>query len=357
MMIGRLNRKARPVLREKNDDRLTEEAPLWRMFCPDFEGNADIVTCGAGEEGWNRTILCNFRMPDEAALNAVLPGGKCIDILAPWETLLQWVTLHEAVSVPSLVPEVAGILRTCLRKYEDYVVVSDTLEGLGVPGGSAGAGGATTGTKPVDVKKRKGDAHVAGGEEVPAGGATTGTKPVDVKKRKGDAHVAGGEEVPELRKTRTIAVPKPNPAVSTGPMKEPVSLFATPPSSPKVVDVEVQKKGGEDPSIEVVSSGDTPPSVHAEQASKETTGGTIFDTLDSSNNLIDPQDDGGQGLGSRSPLFLKRHPVLPPRARGLKINPPFSLGRVNWSSITALMRQSEVLTTTVPLGMFCRGIM
>ncbi|KAJ0717225.1 hypothetical protein HanPI659440_Chr13g0521201 [Helianthus annuus] len=130
MMIGRLNRKARPVLREKNDDGLTEEAPLWRMFCPDFEGKVDIVTCGAGEEGWNRTIICSFRMPDEAALNAVLPGGK---------------------------------------------------------GGSAGAGGATTRTKPVDVKKRK-----------------------------GDAHVAGGEEVPELRKTRMTAVPKPNPAVSTG---------------------------------------------------------------------------------------------------------------------------------------------
>ncbi|KAF5775594.1 hypothetical protein HanXRQr2_Chr13g0613831 [Helianthus annuus] len=76
MMIGRLNRKARPVLWEKNDDGLTEEAPLWRMFCPDFEGKADIVTCGAGEEGWNCTIICNFRMPDEAALNAVLQGGK-----------------------------------------------------------------------------------------------------------------------------------------------------------------------------------------------------------------------------------------------------------------------------------------
>ncbi|KAF5782812.1 hypothetical protein HanRHA438_Chr11g0513241 [Helianthus annuus] len=64
MIIGRLERKARPVLWEKNDDGLTEEAPLWRMFCPDFEGKIDIVRCNAGEEGWNRTNIGNFRMPD-----------------------------------------------------------------------------------------------------------------------------------------------------------------------------------------------------------------------------------------------------------------------------------------------------
>ncbi|KAJ0499573.1 hypothetical protein HanPSC8_Chr13g0590951 [Helianthus annuus] len=235
MMIGRLNRKARPVLREKNDDGLTEEAPLWRMFCPDFEGKADTVTCGAGHLG---------------ALGDLAATG------VPKETVLKF-----------------GDKRQRKKK----IARGSFCSVFGVGGGSAGAGGATTGTKPVDVKKQK-----------------------------GDAHVAGGEEVPELRKTWTTAVPKPNPAVSTGPMKEPVSLFATPPSSPKVVDVEVQKKGGEDPSIEVVSSGDTPPSVHAEQASKETTGGTIFDTLDSFNNLIDPQDDGGQGVGKpKSPIFEK----------------------------------------------------
>ncbi|KAJ0703748.1 hypothetical protein HanPI659440_Chr14g0554721 [Helianthus annuus] len=76
MMIGRLDRKARPMLREKNDDGLAVEAPLWRMFCPDFEGKIDIVRCDVGEEGWNRTIISNFWMPDEAALKAVLPGAK-----------------------------------------------------------------------------------------------------------------------------------------------------------------------------------------------------------------------------------------------------------------------------------------
>ncbi|KAJ0570225.1 hypothetical protein HanHA300_Chr05g0175641 [Helianthus annuus] len=197
-------------------------------------------------------------MPDEAALNAVLPGGKghlgaLGDPAAtgvPKETMLKFgdkrqrkKKTHEPISVPSLVPEVACILRTRLRKSEDYVVVSDTLEGLGVPGGSAAGGGSTVGTKPVDVKKRKGDAPVAGGEK---------------------AH--------RLRKTRPTAVLKPKPAVSTAPSEEPVSLFATPPSSPKVVDVEVQKKGGEDPSIEVGDG--KPKSPVLEKTSDSTAAGT-----------------------------------------------------------------------------------
>ncbi|KAJ0808638.1 hypothetical protein HanPI659440_Chr01g0005621 [Helianthus annuus] len=203
-------------------DGLAVEAPLWRMFFPEFEGKVNIVRCGAGEEGWNRTIISNFRMPDEAALNAVLPGGK---------------------------------------------------------GASAGAGGSTAGTKPVDDKK---------GKEVDS--------------------VAGGEEASKFRKIWATAVPRPKHVVSTESVEEPVPVFATPPSSPKVVYVETQKKGGEDHSIEVVSSGGTPSSVHAEQASKKTAGETIFDTLDSSNNLIDLQDDSGQGgAKTKSPVFEKKN--------------------------------------------------
>ncbi|KAM0061207.1 hypothetical protein Hdeb2414_s0004g00133271 [Helianthus debilis subsp. tardiflorus] len=217
MMIGRLSRKARPVLREKNSGHLG--------------ALGDPAATGVPKE-----VVLKF-------------GDK----------RQRKKKTHEVVSVPSLVPEVAVILHIRLRKYEDYVVVSDTLEGLGVPGGSAAVGGSTTGTKPIDVKKRK-----------------------------GDAPVAGGEKAPKLRKTRTTAVPKPKTAVSTEPLKEPVSLFATPPSSPKVVQVEVQKKDGENPSIEVVSGGCTPPSVHAAEALKKTAGEAIVDMLDSSNNLIYP---------------------------------------------------------------------
>ncbi|KAF5779032.1 hypothetical protein HanRHA438_Chr12g0565901 [Helianthus annuus] len=342
MMIGRLDRKARPVLREKND----MEAPLWRMFYHDFEGKIEIVRCGAGEKGWNRTIISNFLMPNEATLNAVLPEGKGhLGALGdPAATGVPKVAVekfgdkrqckkktHEAVSVLPLMPEAAGIRRTHLRKYENYVVVSDTLKGLGVTGASAGAGGSTACTKPVDDKKRK-----------------------------ANASVAAGEKAPKFRKTRATVVPRLKPVVSTAfvePREEPVPVFATPPSSPKVVDVEAQKKGGEDPSVEVVSSGGTPPSVQAEQASKKTSSETIFDTLDSYNNLIDPHDDGGQGVRWRSPLFLKKLMGLLPRARKLRISLQFSRGRLNWIIITVLTWNSGVLISTAPLEYFAGGMM
>ncbi|KAM0055894.1 hypothetical protein Hdeb2414_s0006g00211481 [Helianthus debilis subsp. tardiflorus] len=134
MMLGRLSRNVRPELREKS----CEEALLWRMFCPDFKVKVEILTCAEGEEGWNRTILNNFWLPNRAALEAVLLEGKG-DLGAlgdpaatgvPKQTVLKFSDKrkrkmkkpHEAAVVPPLVPEVAGIPRTCLRKYDDYVV-------------------------------------------------------------------------------------------------------------------------------------------------------------------------------------------------------------------------------------------
>ncbi|KAF5792405.1 hypothetical protein HanRHA438_Chr09g0417641 [Helianthus annuus] len=93
---------------------------------------------------------------------------------------------HEPVVVPPLVPEVAGISRIRLRKYNDYVVVSDTLKGLGVPGGGTAAGGSSASSKPANDKKRK-----------------------------GDASAAGGQKSPKLRRTRTAAISQPKPAVTT----------------------------------------------------------------------------------------------------------------------------------------------
>ncbi|KAJ0693256.1 hypothetical protein HanPI659440_Chr15g0595111 [Helianthus annuus] len=170
MMLGRMSRKARPVVWEKSG----EDAPLWRMFCPDFKGEVTVVACEDGEEGFNRTIRDNFRLPERDALEAELPQGRGIPIYSSFIVFRQLVfgvvfgwrhagdmralgdpaaadvpkqpvqkmgdkqfrkpkKPHEPVVVPPLVPEVADISRTCLRKYDDYVVVSDTLEGLGVP--------------------------------------------------------------------------------------------------------------------------------------------------------------------------------------------------------------------------------
>ncbi|MFS7940460.1 hypothetical protein Hanom_Chr05g00464711 [Helianthus anomalus] len=183
---------------------------------------------------------------------------------------------QETVVVPPLVPNVAGISRTRLLKYNDYVVVSDTLEGLGVPGGGAAAGESSIGSKPADDKKRKGDASAAGGQK--------GLK---------------------LRRTRVAAIPQPKP------VKPEKNRFSSLP--PKAVDVEVQKEDRRSPSIEVV----TPPSVGAEDSAKKLAVQTIDDTLDSSNNLIDPHDAENRGVEKpkspvaenlKSPL-LRRLPV------------------------------------------------
>ncbi|KAJ0795404.1 hypothetical protein HanPI659440_Chr04g0150101 [Helianthus annuus] len=284
MMLGdKLDRKARLVLREKNE----VEAPLWRMFCPDFEDKIEIEKCGPDEEGWNETILSNFWVPSEAALNVALPEGKGhLGALGdPNATGIPRVTAHlvvdkqkrkkkahAPVTLPPLVPEAAGTFRPRLHKYEDYMVVSDTHEGLSVPGGSSGAGGATVGTKPVDDKKHKGDASVTDG-----------------RKRLSFGRL--GRLRFQSKSLRSLLV---------RPLEEPVSVSTIPASPPKVVEVEAQKKGGENPSIEVVSSEGTPPAVHTEQGSKKIGG----DTLDSSNKLIDPRGEGDKGGEKpKSPIF------------------------------------------------------
>ncbi|KAJ0790254.1 hypothetical protein HanPI659440_Chr05g0213381 [Helianthus annuus] len=97
---------------------------------------------------------------------------------------------HEPAVIPPLVPQVVGIYRTSFRRYTDYVVVSDTLEGLGVTGGGAAAGGSAAGSKPVDEKKKRKVEEKAAG--------------------------AGERKRPKLRTTRTAAVTQPEPAVVTG---------------------------------------------------------------------------------------------------------------------------------------------
>ncbi|KAF5760892.1 hypothetical protein HanXRQr2_Chr16g0758761 [Helianthus annuus] len=98
---------------------------------------------------------------------------------------------HEPAVIPPLVPQVAGISHTHFRRYTDYVVVSDTLEGLGVLGGGAAAGGSSVGSKPADEKKKK-------------------------RKVEEKAADAGERKRPRLRTTRTTAVLQPKPAVVTG---------------------------------------------------------------------------------------------------------------------------------------------
>ncbi|KAJ0463528.1 hypothetical protein HanHA300_Chr14g0516691 [Helianthus annuus] len=73
-MLGRMSRKARSVMREKSG----EDAPIWRIFYPDFKGKVEVLACADDEDGFNVTIRDNFRVPAQAALDAELPQGKGI---------------------------------------------------------------------------------------------------------------------------------------------------------------------------------------------------------------------------------------------------------------------------------------
>ncbi|MFS7990856.1 hypothetical protein Hanom_Chr11g01063841 [Helianthus anomalus] len=162
----------------------------------------------------------------------------------------------EAPVVPPLVPQAAGISRSCFRIYTDYVVVSDTLEGLGVSGGGAAAGGTSAGSKPADEKKRKAE------------------KAVDASDRKR----------PKIQTERTAVVKH---VVAPEPQGDGFYMFDIPLSPPHdtAADVGVNKDFTRSPSIEVVPE----PSVRAEDTGKGPAAQN-YDTVDSHDNLISPQD-------------------------------------------------------------------
>ena len=96
----------------------------------------------------------------------------------------------EGSVAPPLVSQAAGISRSCYRRYTDYVVVSHTLEDLGVPGGGAAAGGSSAGSKPADEKRKRNTEEKAAG--------------------------AGEKKRPRLQTKRTTGVPQTKPAVEAG---------------------------------------------------------------------------------------------------------------------------------------------
>ncbi|MFS8001398.1 hypothetical protein Hanom_Chr13g01189931 [Helianthus anomalus] len=242
MMLGRMSRKARPVVREKSG----EDAPLWRIFDPDFKGKVEAMEAELPQGKGNLGALGD---PDATGVPKK-HVEKGVRIRNPKKK-------HEPAFVPPFVPQVASISRTCLRRYTDYVVVSDTHEGLGVPGGTTG-------------------------------GSSTGSKSAGEKKRKVDAAGTGERKRPKLRTTWTAAISQPKPAARSSPPRD------------AAADSGANKKFRRSPSIKVV----TPPATHAEDTRKKTTGHTIFDTVDSSDKLIEPRDldvPGGGGGGAEVP--------------------------------------------------------
>ncbi|KAJ0610207.1 putative AH/BAR domain superfamily protein [Helianthus annuus] len=275
------------------------------MFEPDFEGKVELIAVDV-REGFNLEIVGNFRVPTRAVMNAPVPEGECIlGDLGKFEKRIPKKHVEkkqvkktargrgkektEGTAAPPLVSQTAGTYRSCYRRYTDYVVVYDTLEGLGVPGGGAAVGGAGAGSTLDGGKRKPEEAAAAGGE---------------LKRRK-------------LQSKRTGPTQK-KPSVPAGkcltlqvfcmhnlfidcycllciskPQDAGFSFFDAPlsPSRTTAADAGVPKEPAA-PFVKVVPD----PSVQVEKT-VEKTASQIFDTVDSSNNLISPND--GEGLDLR----------------------------------------------------------
>ncbi|KAJ0454846.1 hypothetical protein HanIR_Chr15g0744591 [Helianthus annuus] len=298
-MMLRRGKNSKPVVREKSG----EDAPAWRMFAPDFEGTVETVVCADGEQDHNTIIRSNFRVPTEAALAVELPVGKG-DLGAlgdpeakgvPKRQTVKGVRfrqkkIKEVTTVPHLVPQAAGISHSSFRRHKDYVIVSDTLEGLGTA-----------------AESRSGAAKKQA-EEAAAGGTAAGP-PVIGEKRRPEQKAAGGVETKRRRLvTKRSAPTQKKPAVVVEPQDEDFSIFDAPESPPRATGAGATEVPSTPP-VKVV-----PESTVQKEGTAENAAAQILDTVDSSNNLISPNE--GDDLSVRFTATGKQHSDAEPQKTG-----------------------------------------
>ncbi|KAJ0882800.1 hypothetical protein HanPSC8_Chr10g0413861 [Helianthus annuus] len=302
MMLSRPDRKARPVLREKSG---VNAIGLWSMFEPDFEGKVELIPCDL-REGFNLEIVGNFRVPTRDVLKATVPEGPGIlGDLGKFEKRIPKKHVEkkqvkktargrgkektEGSAAPPLVPQAAGTYHSCYRRYTDYVVVSDTLEGLSVLGGGAAVGGAAAGSTLDGGKRKPEEAAVAGGEVKRRKLQSKRTSPTQKK-----PSVPAGKCLPlQVFYKHNLFINSYCLVCIAEPQDAGYSFFDAPlsPSHTTAADAGVPKEPAA-PSVKVVPD----PTVQVEKT-VEKTASQIFDTVDSSNNLISPND--GEGLDLR----------------------------------------------------------
>ncbi|KAJ0466745.1 hypothetical protein HanIR_Chr14g0675621 [Helianthus annuus] len=281
MMLTRRNKNSRPVVREKSG----EDAPAWRMFAPDFRGTVETVVCADGEEDHNAIIRSNFRVPNEAALAVELPPGKG-DLGALGDPEAKGVPKRQTVKgvrfrqkkikevtvVPHLVPQAAGFGYNC-------GVAFWCCEEAGRRDGRGGGGGTAAGP------------------------------PVIGEKRRTEQKVAGGAETKRRRLvTKRSAPTQKKPAVVVELQDEDVSIFDALGSPPRATDAGATEVPSTPPAKVVLES-----TVRTE-GTAENAATQIFDTVDSSNNLISPNE--GENLSVRFADTGKQHSAAEPQKTG-----------------------------------------
>ncbi|KAJ0612181.1 hypothetical protein HanHA300_Chr01g0024651 [Helianthus annuus] len=274
MMLTRRNKNSRPVVREKSG----EDAPAWRMFALDFLGTVETVVCADGEEDHNAIIRSNFRVPTEAALAVELPPGKG-DLGALGDP--------EAKGVPKR-QTVKGV-RFRQKKIKEVTVVPHLVPQAAAAGSRSGA-----------AKKQA--------EETAAGGTAAGPLVIG-EKRRPEQKAAGGVETKRRRLvTKRSAPTQKKPAVVVELQDEGVSIFDAPGSPPRATDAGATEVPSTPPA-RVVSESTVRTEGTAENAATQ-----IFDTVDSSNNLISPNE--GDNLSVRFADTGKQHSDAEPQKTG-----------------------------------------
>uniref|UniRef100_A0A251SRN2 Putative transposase (Putative), gypsy type n=1 Tax=Helianthus annuus TaxID=4232 RepID=A0A251SRN2_HELAN len=295
MMLTRRNKKSKPVVREKSG----EDAPVWRMFAPDFQGQVEIVVCADGEEEFNVIIRDNFRVPTEAALAVELPRGKG-DLGALGDPDAKGVPKRQTVK---------GV-RFRQKKISEVTVVPHLVP-------QATAAGSRSGARKRQV------------EETAAG--------------------AGGPKRRRLQSKRTGPTSN-KPAVTVKLQDKDFSIFHAPESPPHDAGAGVTEEPSTPP-VKVV-----PESTVRKEGTAEKVTTQIFDTVDSlmQNRKKLMLRCGSMMLSRRSLLLVRRVPVRLLVVR-VMMGLQFSLGSLNWSIIIARIPRVEVLFITDPPGLLCRG--
>uniref|UniRef100_A0A251UK60 Uncharacterized protein n=1 Tax=Helianthus annuus TaxID=4232 RepID=A0A251UK60_HELAN len=267
-------KNSKPVVREKSG----EDAPAWRMFAPDFEGTVETVVCADGEQDHNTIIRSNFRVPTAAALAVELPVGKG-DLGALGDP--------EAKGVPKR-QTVKGV-RFRQKKIKEVTTVPHLVPQAAAAESRSGA-----------AKKQA--------EEVAAGGTAAGP-PVIGEKRRSEQKAAGGVETKRRRLvTKRSAPAQKKPAVVVERQDEDFSIFDAPESPPRAMGA----GGTEVPSTPPVKV--VPESTVQKEGTAENAAAQIFDTVDSSNNLISPNE--GDDLSLRFTATGKQHSDAEPQKTG-----------------------------------------
>ncbi|KAJ0537398.1 hypothetical protein HanHA300_Chr08g0263031 [Helianthus annuus] len=239
MMLTRRNKKSKPVVREKSG----EDAPLWRMFAPDFLGMVETVVCADGEEEFNVLIRDNLRVPTEAALAVELPRGKG-DLGALGDLDAKGVPKRQTVKS----------VRFRQKKIPEVTVVPHLVPQAAAAGSQSGAG------------KRQVEETAAG---------------------------AGGPKRRRLQSKR-IGPTSKKPAGTVELQDKDFSIFDAPLSPPHATGAGAGAGASEEPSAPFVKV--VPDSTVQTEGTAEKVATQIFDTVDSSNNLISPNEGDNLGL-------------------------------------------------------------